>query len=124
MSTLIMVVDDEDLTRALYKHVLVRAGYSVLEASNGHEALEKLASTQPDLIIMDVLMPGMDGFTTIKQIRENLLLTDLPIIFLSSRADVAAEYQGLSSGAQRYLIKPISMLDLEREVRDLLTSKV
>jgi CheY-like chemotaxis protein len=123
MSSVIMVVDDEELTRTLYKHVLVRAGYSVLEAGTGHEALELLATTRPDLIIMDVLMPGMDGFATLEQLRANPLMANLPVIFLSSRADVAAEYRGLASGAQRYLVKPISMLDLQKEVRQLLNDQ-
>ena len=120
MSAIIMVVDDEELTRQLIGHFLTRAGYTVLEAANGREALKHLATVLPDLIIMDVLMPDIDGFTTIRQIRADPQTTHIPIIFLSSRADVLAEHEGLLAGAQRYLTKPLGLMNIVQEVQNLL----
>jgi CheY-like chemotaxis protein len=120
MSFVIMVVDDEDLTRQLLHHMLSRAGYIVVEAGNGQEALQQLAVILPDLIIIDVLMPHLDGFATIRQVRSNPQTAPIPVIFLSSRADVSAEYEGLKAGAQRYLVKPLGLTELVRQVQELL----
>lgn len=119
----IMVVDDDRHSRQLLQFILTNAGYSVIEAEDGLEALEKLESIQADLIILDVLMPKMDGFDTIYHIRENPRLADLPVIFLSSRADVSAEYTGLAAGAQQYMVKPFSVQALLQHIHDLLPAR-
>ncbi len=122
MSAYIMVVDDDPNTRQLLHFILTNAGYAVTDAQDGLEALEKLEKKRPDLIILDVLMPNMDGFTTMYHIRAMPHLADLPVIFLSSRADVAAEYSGLAAGAQQYLVKPFSVPILLKHVGDLLAA--
>lgn len=119
----IMVVDDDRHSRQLLQFILTNAGYSVIEAEDGLEALEKLESIQADLIILDVLMPRMDGFDTVHHIRETPRLADLPVIFLSSRADVSAEYTGLAAGAQQYLVKPFSVQVLLQHIHDLLPAR-
>lgn len=120
MAFKILVVDDEALTRRLLYHCLTRAGYEVIEARDGHDALDKLEEVQPDFIISDVLMPGMNGFDTVQSIREKPEFVDTPVIFLSSRADTDAEYKGLESGAQKYLFKPFSVPDLLANIEELL----
>ncbi|MBE2221600.1 MAG: response regulator [Anaerolineae bacterium] len=120
MTFTILVIDDEDLTRKLLYHCLTRAGYEVIEAENGVEALTKLETIQPDCIISDVLMPGMNGFETLQHIREIPKLASTPVIFLSSRADTDAEYRGLETGAQKYLFKPFNVSGLLETVEMLL----
>lgn len=120
MSSVIMIVDDEELTRRLLSHVLSRAGYTIVEAGNGQVALQQIALRQPDLIIMDVLMPHLDGFAAIREIRANPLTIHVPVIFLSSRADVLAEQEGLAAGAQLYLVKPVGLAELVKHVQELL----
>lgn len=120
MPVTILIADDEDLARRLLQHCLTRAGYDVIEAHNGQEALSLVNSNHPDLIILDVLMPKMNGFDAVRQIRTNSSCVDTPIIFLSSRADTAAEIEGLEAGAQLYLLKPFRVEELLSRVKDLL----
>lgn len=120
MAFTILVIDDEALTRRLLQHCLTRAGYDVIEAQDGSDALTKLESATPDFIISDVLMPGMNGFDTVRNIREIPEFAHTPVIFLSSRADTDASLKGLESGAQKYLFKPFSVLELLSSVEELL----
>jgi DNA-binding response OmpR family regulator len=120
MAVTILIVDDEKLTRRLLQHCLSRAGFDVIEASNGREALSLINSILPDLIILDVLMPEMNGFDTVRQIRADSPCMQTPIIFLSSRADTAAEVEGLEAGAQRYLLKPFQIEELLGHIDKLL----
>ena len=119
MAFTVLVIDDEALTRRLLHLCLTRAGYEVIEAENGQDALIKLESTHPDFIISDVLMPGMNGFDTIRNIREIPEFLHTPVIFLSSRADTEAELKGLESGAQKYLFKPFSVPELLASIEEL-----
>lgn len=120
MAVTILVIDDEALTRRLLHHCLIRAGYDVIEAENGLDALMKLESIHPDFIISDVLMPGMNGFDTVRSIREMPEFAHTPVIFLSSRADTGSLVQGLESGAQKYLFKPFGVPDLLATIEELL----
>jgi DNA-binding response OmpR family regulator len=120
MAFKVLVIDDEAMTRRLLYHCLTRAGYEVVEADNGQDALIKLETMRPDFIISDVLMPGMDGFDTVRNIRQMPEFVDTPVIFLSSRADTAAAYEGLESGAQKYLFKPFSVPELLDNIKELL----
>jgi len=122
MPAIVMVVDDDANTRRLLQFILSNAGYDVVEATDGLDALEKLETMRADLIILDVLMPNLDGLTTMQQMRMTPHLADLPVIFLSSRADVAAEYAGLAAGARQYLVKPFSVPALLQHVSDLLVT--
>lgn len=115
-----LIIDDEALTRTLLRHGLTRAGYKVIEAENGHAALTRLQTTSPDFIILDVLMPGMNGFETAQLIRTLPDNADTPIIFLSSRADTEAAKKGLESGGQCYLNKPFKMSELLANIEMLL----
>lgn len=120
MSWSVLVVDDEPMARTLLRLMLVRAGFEVIEAEDGFAALEKLEGDRPDIMILDVMMPGMDGFTVCKTIREDSAASDLPIIMLSAKTDSESVNKGLRVGADKYLTKPISPEDLTRHVRDIL----
>jgi two-component system response regulator ResD len=115
-----LIVDDEPMARTLLRLMLVRAGFNVSEAENGFDALEKVKKNQPDLILLDVMMPGMDGFTVCETLRsENTTLT-LPIIMLSAKTDIDSINRGLLVGATKYLTKPISPEELTKHVREAL----
>ncbi len=106
---LIMVVEDDSDNRLMLKLMLEMWKYRVLEATDGIEALEKAQQSNLDLILMDVGLPGMDGFEVTRRLREFEALTNVPIIFLSGYASSQAE----DVGATDYLVKPIDAKKLE-----------
>jgi DNA-binding response OmpR family regulator len=110
------------MARTLLRLMLVRAGFEVLEAVDGFDALAKVEAQLPDLMILDIMMPGMDGFTVCRTLRENENTAELPVIMLSAKADIESMNQGLAVGADRYLTKPISPEDLTRHVREALNA--
>jgi DNA-binding response OmpR family regulator len=102
--------------------MLVRAGFNVSEAEDGFDALEKVQINQPDIILLDVMMPGMDGFSVCEELRQRKETSTLPIIMLSAKTDLDSINKGLRVGATKYLTKPISPEDLTRHVNDVLDS--
>ncbi len=121
MTQKILVVDDEPQAVRMLGFVLDRAGYQVISASSGIEALEKIGLERPDLVILDVMMPGMDGYEVCRRIRESPETADLPVMMLTAMAQVDNKVAGFSAGADDYLIKPVSMAELTARVKALLT---
>ncbi|HZD09933.1 MAG TPA: response regulator [Candidatus Binatia bacterium] len=115
-----LVVDDEPMARTLLRLMLVRAGFDVVEAEDGFDALDKLKQDAPDVMILDVMMPGMDGFSVCETVRAAPTTSELPIIMLSAKTDLDSVNRGLRLGANKYLTKPISPEELTRQVRDVL----
>ena len=101
----ILVVDDEPRMIRFVKMNLDLEGYLTLEANNGYQALEKVRDHQPDLVLLDVEMPGMDGFETLRRIRE---ISETPVIMLTVRSDEDDRIKGLDLGADDYITKPFS----------------
>ena len=122
MTQLVLIVDDEPMARTLLRLMLVRAGFNVSEAEDGFDALEKVQSSQPDIILLDVMMPGMDGFSVCEKLRQREETSTLPIIMLSAKTDLDSINKGLRVGATKYLTKPISPEDLTRHVNDVLNA--
>lgn len=120
MSWSVLVVDDEPMARTLLRLMLVRAGFEVVEAEDGYDALDKLKEGEPDVMILDVMMPGIDGFHVCETVRATPNTSELPIIMLSAKTDLASVNKGLRLGANKYLTKPISPEELTRQVRDVL----
>lgn len=116
----ILIVDDEPTARTLLRLILVRAEYTVVEAVDGYEALKKLAKNAVDLVLLDVMMPGMDGIEVCEKIRAAEETAVVPILLLSAKTDVLSIRRGLSAGANQYLTKPISPDLLLRYVRESL----
>ena len=100
--------------------ILVRAGFEVLEAQDGPEALEEVGRRIPDLMILDIMMPGIDGFEVCEILRHQEETADLPIIMLSARADAESVNRGLMLGATKYLTKPVMPDELTHHVREVL----
>ena len=99
----ILVVDDDTDIRALLRELLERRGFAVTEAADGRQALQELYGGRPDLVLLDVGMPGMDGWTTLERIRE---LSDVPVVMLTARSAELEKTRGLRAGADDYVTKP------------------
>ncbi len=115
----VLIVDDNPTNRVLCKGCLKREGYRIREACDGYEALAEVERECPDVIIMDVMMPRMDGLECIRRLRENPVTHDIPIIVLSAKSDKDDILAGLSTGAEDYLIKPIRTDELLIRVRSM-----
>ena len=113
---LLIVDDDQGLLRALELY-LDQHGYQVVKALKGSEGLRKLYESHPDLVCLDVMMPGIDGWQVLKRIRE---MTDVPVIMLTARGEETERVKGLKLGADDYIAKPFSMRELEARVEAVL----
>jgi PleD family two-component response regulator len=116
----ILVVDDEDHIRRILKFQLEKHSYRVVTAENGEVALEMMRREAPDLIILDLMMPRIDGFETCRRIRQNFQTAQIPIIMLTAKSDLPDKIKGLQDGANDYLIKPYSNEELLLRVRNVL----
>ena len=116
----VLIVDDEPMARTLLRLMLVRAGFNVFEAEDGFDALEKVRKNQPDVVLLDVMMPGMDGFAVCEALRNEASTATLPIVMLSAKTDLESMNKGLRVGATKYLTKPISPEELTQHVREVL----
>ncbi len=121
MSQTILVVDDEPNARSLLRLILVRAGFEVLVAQDGYEALKVVQEKIPDAMILDIMMPGIDGFEVCEKLRSNEETANLPIIMLSARADSESVNKGLRVGATKYLTKPVTPEMLTKQVHEVLS---
>jgi len=117
----ILVVDDEIGALTLIGIMLERGGFEVLKAKDADQALALLQVETPDLIILDVMMPGMDGIELCRVLRERPNTADLPILILSARGDAKSVMSGMDAGASDYLPKPILHHDLVAKVRRMLS---
>lgn len=122
MTRSVLVVDDEPMTRTLLQLMLAPADYEVSEAGDGFEALEKIEQNTPDIMILDVMMPNMDGLMLCRILREREDTANTPIILLSAKTTPDAIQEGLFAGANRYLTKPVSRKDLLESLAELLDS--
>lgn len=108
----ILVVDDSPTIQEIIKSWLAGKGFTVISASNGLEALSKLEESLPDLIILDIEMPNLSGYDVCREVRKNLRTSNIPVIMLTSRADVDDKILGLEFGADDYLTKPCDSREL------------
>ena len=113
----ILVVDDDDDIRGLLRTLLERAGHDVSDAADGREGLRELYAGSPDLVILDVAMPGLDGWATLERIRE---VSDVPVLMLTARDAELERVRGLKGGADDYVVKPFGRQELVARVDVLL----
>jgi DNA-binding response OmpR family regulator len=120
MGNRVLVVDDEPQVISVIRDALTREGFSVFSARDGAECLRKVESEHPDLVILDVNMPVMDGFRALHALREREDTRNLPVVMLTVRDQRGDELAGLSAGADLYFRKPCRMEDLVAAVKRLL----
>ncbi len=114
MAEKILVIDDEETTVQLIAILLERRGYEVIKAFRADEGLRKAYRSQPDLVLLDIMMPDMDGWDVCKRLRE---MSDVPIIFLTARGETRDVVRGLEMGADDYVLKPYDNDELVARVR-------
>lgn len=116
----ILTIDDEPHILELLEYNLAKAGYKVLRAETGEKGLEVLRSAQVDLVLLDCMLPGMDGMEVLREIRADLQLSLLPVMMLTAKGEEIDKVLGLELGADDYLSKPFSLRELEARVKALL----
>ena len=120
MSKTILIVDDEAYIVTSLEYVMQSAGYEVAVAYDGEEALQKVAETVPALVILDLMMPKLDGFEVCEKIRQNPLWKDIRIIILTAKGRDIERKKGMYLGADDYMTKPFSTRDILHRVNELL----
>ncbi|MBW3017757.1 response regulator [Candidatus Woesearchaeota archaeon] len=116
----IMIVDDEENVLKLIKLSLIPGNYDLIEARNGIECLEKVRERIPDLILLDLMMPKMDGMECCRILRSNPITQNIPVIMLTAKTQVNDKLEGFSVGTDDYITKPFDPLELEARVKTLL----
>lgn len=119
MATILVIDDDELVSRTLQRALKVY-GYQVMVAHSGTEGLQLARRHQPDLFILDIMMPGADGYQVCRQIRGDPLLADLPVLFLTAKLKDEDKIEGFRAGADDYLTKPFNMEELQLRVKAIL----
>jgi len=120
MSKTVLIVDDEEYIVTSLEYVMKSAGYKVVVAYDGEQAIEKTKETAPDLLILDVMMPKLDGFEVCEKIRANPLWKSIRIIILTAKGRDSEREKGMSLGADAYMTKPFSTRDILKRVMELL----
>jgi len=120
----ILIVDDEASIIRMLKFALKKEGYNVITASNGREGYESALEDTPSLIISDIMMPEMDGLEMCNLVRQQSELKNIPFIFLTAKGDMSTRIQGLQSGADDFVVKPIDFKNLTKKIKQMLNYEV
>lgn len=123
MAEKILIVDDDPETVKFLKLVLERQGYLILEAANGMQALKTAHSERPDLIVLDVMMPGMDGFEVARSLRNHPDTASIPILMFTAKTQMQDKLAGYESGVDIYLTKPVHPVELQANIKALLLQR-
>jgi len=123
MGKKILVIEDDAIALRLIEYTLRKEGYEVLQAKNGLEGISKAQSEEPDLVILDVMLPGIDGFEVCHRLRSESQTARLPILMLSGKAQEIDKATGLKVGADDYVTKPTAPRELISRVESLLARK-
>jgi two-component system, cell cycle response regulator DivK len=118
----ILIAEDNPVNRELLRELLEVRGYDVCEACNGQEALTAIAAGRPDILLLDLDMPVLDGYETIRRIRQDACMADLPVLAVTAYAMQGDREKILNAGFNGYLSKPIDSVSLNREMQRLLAS--
>ncbi|WP_261303210.1 response regulator transcription factor [Paenibacillus andongensis] len=113
----IMIVDDDPYIRELVRVFMLKEGFDVIEASDGADALKQLEIVQVDMVIMDIMMPNMDGWELCKELREHY---DIPLLMLTAKGETSQKVKGFELGTDDYLVKPFEPVELAMRVKALL----
>ncbi|NEO55693.1 MAG: response regulator [Okeania sp. SIO3B5] len=108
----VLIVDDCEVVKKLCSQVLTKMGLNIILASNGLEALEKIQLTHPDLVLLDIIMPKMNGYSVCRQIKSEPKIMNIPVVFFSSKNEEVDAYWAMKQGANGYVSKPIRKSEL------------
>ena len=114
----VLIVDDEPFNVDYLEQELEDSDYQIITASNGQEALDKIKSQQPDLILLDLMMPVLDGFAVLAQIKADTYLHDIPVIIVSAANDSKSIVKGIKQGADDYITKPVDADHLVQKLKE------
>lgn len=117
---LILVVDDDDPTRTLLRDLCEAQNFRVIAAADGNEAVDQIVSHQPDLVLLDLMMPGRDGFAVLKWAREHEKFKELPIIVLTAMGEMDGKIRGMELGADDFVTKPFKLIELQTRINSAL----
>ena len=120
---LILIVDDEPLNIDYLEQELDDLGYATVSAANGKEALAQVTESQPEMILLDIMMPGMDGFEVLAKLKEDPELRDIPVVVISAMTDIESIAKGIGLGAEDYLPKPFDPVLLKARLQAGLEKK-
>ncbi len=123
MATKVLVVEDDPAARRLVSFALEQEGYEVLTASNGLEGLTKAQTERPEILVLDVMLPGLDGFEVCRRLRADTETAGVLVLMLSAKAQESDKTTGLKMGADDYLAKPADPLEVAARVKTLLQQK-
>ncbi|HQU83260.1 MAG TPA: response regulator transcription factor [Pyrinomonadaceae bacterium] len=121
---LILVVEDDDDSRQMLKFMLETWDFSVLEAADGIEALTLGSRMQPNLILMDARLPGLDGFQVTKRIRDDAFIKDTPIFFITGCAELMYKKSAINAGANEYFTKPVEFDELKLKIDKYISREI
>jgi two-component system alkaline phosphatase synthesis response regulator PhoP len=116
----VLIVDDEMDALMALKVALEAEGYNVAEAKDGHEALDKVYSEIPDVILLDLMIPGIDGFEVCRQLKSDDMYRHIPVIMLTARGEIDDKVEGIELGADDYVTKPFNLKELKARVKMVL----
>jgi len=120
MPTILIVDDEKDIRELIAMNLMREEAYQILEAEDGLQALRQAKNERPDLIILDLMLPQMDGLTVYRNLRDNAITSQIPVIMLTARGRLEQKLEGLELGADDYMPKPFSPKELMLRVRNLL----
>ena len=120
----ILVADDDDGVRQLLRLIFARAGFDVIEAASGEQALARAVDSDPNVILLDIMMPGMDGYDTCRQLKSDSRTKGVPVIFVSALEDRAGRNSAARYGADDWIKKPIGPRDLVARVQLVMNRRV
>ncbi len=119
----VLVVDDSNTVREMIADLLGKVGIKVLEASDGAEAKQKIEASPPDLVVMDIVMPNMNGYELCRWVKSNRTTQDIPVVICSSKGEEFDRYWGMKQGADAYIAKPFRPDEMVETVKQLLRSR-
>ncbi|MBI5207826.1 MAG: response regulator [Candidatus Firestonebacteria bacterium] len=120
MKKKILIIEDDENTLSFMSHGLEMLGYQSMPARNAVEAVERIVVEEPDLIILDLLLPGVDGFEICQKLKDNYFTSHIPIIIVTAKGDIDNRVKGLSVGADDYVVKPFDPMELDARIKALL----
>ena len=116
----ILIADDKPEVVELVRATLEGGDYQIIDASDGKEALEKIRLEKPDFILLDIIMPRMDGFKVLSQLKKDIKLKEIPVIMLTARGQKLDKDKGVRLGAEDYIVKPFSPSHLLHKIKEVL----